>query len=122
MLATYSDFRVNSVFIRLSMRPAIKAHSVRIMGNIPPRCPRFAPMPSQCPAGQLDRYCTYALSQFSISTVRTYVSSIFFCVEIISSTLPLRKQRNTLRFGTIRLKWKTASGFPLRPYRTETYW
>jgi hypothetical protein len=79
-------------------------------------------MPSQCPAGQLDQYCTYALSQFSISTVRTYVPSIFFCVEIISSTLPLRKQRNTLRFGTIRLKWKTASGFPLRPYRTETYW
>ena len=36
MLATYSDFRVNSVFIRLSMRPAIKAHSVRIMGKIPP--------------------------------------------------------------------------------------
>jgi hypothetical protein len=27
--------------------------------------------------------------------------SIFFCVEVISSTLALRKQRNTLRFGTI---------------------
>jgi hypothetical protein len=35
--------------------------------------------------------------------------SIFFCVKVIySSTLSLRKQRNTLRFGTIRLKWKTA--------------
>jgi uncharacterized membrane protein len=33
--------------------------------------------------------------------------SIFFCVEVISSTLVLRKQRNTLRFATIRLKWKT---------------
>ena len=29
------------------------------------------------------------------------------CVEVISSTLSLKKQRNTLRFGTIRLKWKT---------------
>ena len=30
--------------------------------------------------------------------------SIFFCVEVISSTLPLRKQRNTLRFGTIQVE------------------
>ena len=29
--------------------------------------------------------------------------SIFFCVKVISST----QQRNTPRFGTIRLKWKT---------------
>ena len=36
--------------------------------------------------------------------------SIFFCVEVISSTLVLRKQRNTLCFGTIRLKWKTGYG------------
>jgi hypothetical protein len=34
--------------------------------------------------------------------------SIFFCVEVISSTLVVRKQRNTLRYATIRLKWKTA--------------
>jgi hypothetical protein len=33
--------------------------------------------------------------------------SIFFCVEVISSTLVLRKQKNTLGFGTTRLKWKT---------------
>ena len=45
----------------------------------------------------------FDLSLFSTSAYR----SILFCVEVISSTLPLRKQRNTLHFGTIRLKWKT---------------
>jgi hypothetical protein len=34
--------------------------------------------------------------------------SIFFCVEVIGSTLVVRKQRNTLRFAKIRLKWKTS--------------
>ena len=43
---------------------------------------------------------------FHFNRIVTY-RSIFFCVEVISSTLPLRKQRNTLRFGTIQLKWKT---------------
>jgi hypothetical protein len=42
--------------------------------------------------------------------------SNFFCVEVISSTLVSRKQRNTLRFATIRLKWKT--GFRHRPHQT----
>jgi hypothetical protein len=40
--------------------------------------------------------------------------SIFFCIQVISSTLVVRKQRNTLRFGTIRLKWKTG----LKKYQT----
>jgi hypothetical protein len=43
---------------------------------------------------------------FHFDHIVTY-RSIFFCVEIISSTLVVRKQRNTLRFATIRLKWKT---------------
>jgi hypothetical protein len=44
---------------------------------------------------------------FHFNRIVTY-RSIFFCVKVISSTVSLRKQRNTLRFGTIRLKWKTA--------------
>jgi hypothetical protein len=40
---------------------------------------------------------------FHFNRIVTY-RSIFFCVEVISSTLPLRKQRNTLRFG-IRYDW-----------------
>jgi hypothetical protein len=55
---------------------------------------------------------TYIISLFSTSIV-TYRSS-FFCVEVISSTRPLRKQRSTLRFGTIRLKWKTGYGLVYR--------
>ena len=43
---------------------------------------------------------------FHFNRIVTY-RSIFFCVEVISSTLVVRKQRNTLRFATIRLKWKT---------------
>ena len=43
---------------------------------------------------------------FQFNRVVTY-RNIFFYVEVISSTLPLRKQRNTLRCGTIRSKWKT---------------
>jgi hypothetical protein len=46
---------------------------------------------------------SFPLQPYRIVTYR----SIFFCVEVISSTLAVRKQRNTLRFGTIRLKWKT---------------
>jgi hypothetical protein len=46
---------------------------------------------------------SFPLQPYRIVTYR----SIFFCVEVISSTQPPRKQRNTLRFGTIRLKWKT---------------
>ena len=44
---------------------------------------------------------------FHFNRIVTY-RSIFFCVEVISSTLVLRKQRNTLHFATIRLKWKTS--------------
>ena len=44
---------------------------------------------------------------FHFNRIVTY-RSIFFCVEVISSTLVVRKQRNTLRFATIRLKWKTS--------------
>ena len=43
---------------------------------------------------------------FHFNRIVTY-RSIFFCVKVISSTLVVRKQRNTPRFGTIRLKWKT---------------
>ena len=43
---------------------------------------------------------------FHFNRIVTY-RSILFCIEVISSTLVLRKQRNTLRFGTKRLKWKT---------------
>jgi hypothetical protein len=43
---------------------------------------------------------------FHFNPIVTY-RSIFFCVEVISSTLVVRKQRNTLSFATIRLKWKT---------------
>jgi hypothetical protein len=43
---------------------------------------------------------------FHFNRIVTY-RSIFFCVEVISSTLVVRKQRNTLRFATIQLKWKT---------------
>jgi hypothetical protein len=46
---------------------------------------------------------SFPLQPYRIVTYR----SIFFCVEVISSTLVVRKQRNTLRFATIRLKWKT---------------
>jgi hypothetical protein len=66
------------------------------------------------------------LSRFSTSTVsyRNVPYSIFFCVEVISSTLMLRKQRNTPRFATIRLKWKTGfmqtSKAPTRS-RTSVY-
>jgi hypothetical protein len=60
---------------------------------------------------------------FHFDRIVTYCS-IFFCVEVISSTLVLRKQRNTLRFATIRLKWKT--GFRHIHYYTGTaepvYW
>ena len=48
---------------------------------------------------------------FHFNRIVTY-RSIFFCVEVISSTLPLRKQRNTLCFGTIRLKRKTGLTHP----------
>jgi hypothetical protein len=44
---------------------------------------------------------------FHFNRIVTY-RSIFFCVKVISSTLVVRKQRNTLRFATIRLKWKTS--------------
>jgi hypothetical protein len=40
---------------------------------------------------------------FHFNRIVTY-RSIFFCVEVINSTLPLRKQRNTLRFGTIEVE------------------
>ena len=46
---------------------------------------------------------------FHFNRIVTY-RSIFFCVKVISSTLVVRKQRNTLTFRyepTIRLKWKT---------------
>jgi hypothetical protein len=43
---------------------------------------------------------------FHFNRIVTY-RSIFFCVEVISSTLPLKKQINTLRFGAIEQKWKT---------------
>jgi hypothetical protein len=33
--------------------------------------------------------------------------SIFFCVEVISSILVVRKQRNTLRFATIEVENRT---------------
>ena len=38
--------------------------------------------------------------------------SIFFCANIISSTRVLMEQRNTLRFATIRAKWKTGFNGP----------
>ena len=41
------------------------------------------------------------LGLFSTSIV-TYCVVVFYCVVVL-----LRKQRNTIRFGTIRLKWKT---------------
>ncbi len=47
------------------------------------------------------------MAGFHFNRIVTY-RNIFFCVETISSTLVLRKQRNTIRFGTIRLKWKPA--------------
>ena len=50
---------------------------------------------------------SYLKAGFHLNRIVTY-RSIFFCVETISSTLVLRKQRNTIRFGTIRLKWKPA--------------
>ena len=34
--------------------------------------------------------------------------SDFFCVKVISLALVVMKQRNTIRFATIWLKWKTA--------------
>ena len=51
------------------------------------------------------------------------IVSIFFCVEIISSTLVLRKQRNTIRFGTIWLKWKTTfkASFQLRIFHMHVH-
>jgi hypothetical protein len=38
---------------------------------------------------------------FHFNRIVTY-RRIFFCVEVISSTLVVRKQRNTLRFATLR--------------------
>ena len=37
-------------------------------------------------------------AHFHFNRIVTY-RSIFFCIEVISSTLVLMKQRNTLRFG-----------------------
>ena len=34
--------------------------------------------------------------------------SVFFCPKVVSSASKLTRQRNTLRFGTVWLKWKTA--------------
>ena len=50
-------------------------------------------------------YVNQVSSQFSTSTV-TY-RSIFFCVKVISSTLPVRSGNKEICYGTIRLKWKT---------------
>ena len=58
---------------------------------------------------------------FHFNHIVTY-RSIFFCVEVISSTLVVRKQRNTLRYDTVEVENQLKAGFPLRPYRTETYW
>jgi hypothetical protein len=57
----------------------------------------------------------YEFIKFKFNCMVTYCS-IFFCVKIISSTLVLRKQRNTLRFGMMRLIMKCAK----RPYCVET--
>jgi hypothetical protein len=59
---------------------------------------------------------------FHFNRIVTY-RSIFFFVEVISSTLVLRKQRSTLRFATIRLKWKTGIKpvFRIVSYRSEAY-
>ena len=54
---------------------------------------------------QLTSKMNLALSPFSTSTVPQ--RSVFCCFKVISSTRVLMKQRNTLRFGTIRSKWKT---------------
>jgi uncharacterized membrane protein len=40
---------------------------------------------------------------FHFNRIVTY-HSIFFCVKVISSTLVLRKQRNTLRYDTIEVE------------------
>ena len=39
--------------------------------------------------------------------------SVFYCVHIISSAWVFTKQWNTLRFATIRLKWKTGFMEPI---------
>jgi hypothetical protein len=56
---------------------------------------------------------------FHFNRIVTY-RSIFFCVEVISSSLVVRKQRNTLRFATIRSKWKTGFKLVFHFNRTET--
>jgi hypothetical protein len=49
--------------------------------------------------------------------VITQLFSMIYCIgsryrpKIVRSLLPLRKRRNTLRFGTIRLKWRTGFSF-----------
>jgi hypothetical protein len=78
----------------------------------------------------------YSFSLLSTSThfqpyrIVTY-RSIFFCVEVISSTLPLGKQRNTLRSGkrpdaTFRyetgLKWKTGLKRNGHKFRLKVNW
>jgi hypothetical protein len=40
---------------------------------------------------------------FHFNCIVTY-RSIFFCVEVISSTLVVRKQRNTLRYDTVEVE------------------
>jgi hypothetical protein len=40
---------------------------------------------------------------FHLNRIVTY-RSIFFCVEVISSTLVVRKQINTLRYDTVEVR------------------
>ena len=42
----------------------------------------------------------YRLVKTALMTYR----SIFFCADVISSTLVLRKQRNTLRYDTVEVE------------------
>ena len=46
---------------------------------------------------------------FHFNRIVTY-RSIFFCVEVISSTLVLRKQRNTLRMNTVEVENRQLTG------------
>jgi hypothetical protein len=47
---------------------------------------------------------------FHFNGIVTY-RSFLFCVEVISSTLVVRKQRNTLRYDTIEVENRLKAGF-----------
>ena len=79
-----------------------------------PKCTKFANFVSKSlvphyRSGNKETRYVYADTikpVFHFNRIVTY-RSILFCFQVISSTLVLRKRGNTLRFATIRLKWKT---------------